>query len=147
MTNDEALRLDNQLCFLLYAASRAVTRLYGPLLDGLGLTYPQYLTMLVLWENDGVEVGTITRLLHMDTGTMSPLLKRLEAGGLIVRNRAKDDERKVIVSLTKKGADLKRKAVSVPGALLCRSGLSFQDYAELKARLTDVLDTLERGAG
>lgn len=104
MTNDEALRLDNQLCFLLYAASRAVTRLYGPLLDGLGLTYPQYLTMLVLWENDGVEVGTITRLLHMDTGTMSPLLKRLEAGGLIVRNRAKDDERKVIVSLTKKGA-------------------------------------------
>ena len=94
------LMLDNQLCFKLYAASRAVTRAYKPMLDELGLTYPQYLAMLALWEKETLEVGQLCAMLDLDTGTVSPLLKRLEARGLVQRQRSKDDERVVSVSLT-----------------------------------------------
>jgi DNA-binding MarR family transcriptional regulator len=140
---DEYLRLDNQLCFLFYSVSRAMTRMYGPLLAELGITYPQYLTMLILWESDHVEVNRITELLHMDTGTVSPMLKRLEAGGLIVRERSKEDERKVIVSLTKKGAVLKSRAASVPEELFCRAGLTVEEYHALKKELSGLLVRME----
>jgi len=140
---DEYLRLDNQLCFLFYSVSRAMTRMYGPLLAELGITYPQYLTMLILWENDHVEVNRITELLHMDTGTVSPMLKRLETGGFIIRERSKEDERKVIISLTKKGTDLKARAAGVPEELFCRSGLTVEEYSRFKKELADLLSRME----
>jgi DNA-binding MarR family transcriptional regulator len=135
----EQLKLDNQLCFLFYTASRAVTRMYGPLLEELGVTYPQYLTLLILWEHGDSDVSRITELLQMDTGTVSPMLKRLEVNGIISRQRSKDDERRVIISLTRMGSDLKKKAASVPGDLLCRTGLSHDEYSAAKETLNRLL--------
>lgn len=111
---DEALKLDNQLCFPLYAAARKITSSYAPVLKPLGLTYTQYLVMLVLWENDNVMVGDLGKKLYLDTGTLTPLLKKLEEHGLITRRRCPDDERCVRVSLTKKGRDLKVQAREIP---------------------------------
>jgi DNA-binding MarR family transcriptional regulator len=109
------LELDNQLCFALYDASRAVTRAYAPYLAELGITYPQYLTMLVLWEAQGpMAVGEIGGRLHLDSGTLTPLLKRLADLGLVERNRDPDDERRVLVSLTPAGRSLRGKAASIP---------------------------------
>ena len=113
----ELLRLDNQVCFALYSASLAMTKLYKPLLDGIGLTYPQYLVMLVLWEGDEITVTDIGDRLFLDSATLTPLLKRLEAAGLVSRKRAVDDERQVIVSLTKQGRDLREQAQAVPHAI------------------------------
>ena len=141
--NDEYLRLDNQLCFLFYSVSRSITRMYGPLLAELGVTYPQYLVLLILWETDNVEVKVITELLHIDTGTVSPMLKRLEASGLIVRRRSSDDERRVIISLTKAGQKLKVKAASVPAELFCKTGLTIDEYGRLKAELSQILQKME----
>ena len=104
---DQALLLDNQLCFALYSASLAMTKLYKPLLDELGLTYPQYLAMLVLWERDGLTVSELGERLSLDSGTLTPLLKRLEAAGLIARIRAVEDERRVHITLTAAGRKLK----------------------------------------
>jgi MarR family transcriptional regulator, organic hydroperoxide resistance regulator len=109
-----ALKLDNQLCFALYSASLAMTKLYKPLLAELGLTYPQYLVMLVLWERDGVMVSALGERLFLDSGTLTPLLKRLEASGLIARVRDVADERRVHVTLTSAGRQLKTKAAGVP---------------------------------
>ncbi|HQO40429.1 MAG TPA: MarR family transcriptional regulator [Spirochaetota bacterium] len=142
--NDEYLRLDNQLCFLFYSVSRAITRMYGPLLDQLGVTYPQYLVLLILWETDNIEVNRITELLHIDTGTVSPMLKRLEAAGLIVRQRSDNDERKVIISLTKAGHKLKVKAATVPAELFCKTGLTLEEYGRLKAELSQILQRMEQ---
>ena len=114
---DHALRLDNQLCFALYSASLAMTKLYQPLLAELGLTYPQYLAMLVLWERDGLMVSELGERLCLDSGTLTPLLKRLEAVGLIARIRALDDERRVHVTLTAAGRRLKARAAKVPGCI------------------------------
>ena len=114
---DKALLLDNQLCFALYSASLAMTRLYRPLLAELGLTYPQYLAMLVLWERDGLMVSELGERLCLDSGTLTPLLKRLEAAGLIARIRALDDERRVHVTLTAGGRRLKLRAAKVPGCI------------------------------
>src|SRR5436190_16074857 len=100
---DELLHLDNQLCFSLYSASLAMTKLYKPLLDEIGLTYPQYLAMLVLWERDGLMVSELGERLYLDSGTLTPLLKRLEAAGLIARIRAVEDERRVHITLTAAG--------------------------------------------
>lgn len=113
------LRLENQLCFALYAASRAVTELYRPLLTELGLTYPQYLVLLVLWERDTRPVKDITEALQLDYGTVSPLLKRLEAHGLLTRNRSSDNESRVLVSLTAAGYELRARAADIPRALRC----------------------------
>src|SRR5437870_1142427 len=123
MANPDHLKLDNQLCFLLYGASRAVTQMYQPLLAPLGLTYPQYLVMLVLWDTDGVSVGTLCDRLHLDSGTLTPLLTRLESAGLVDRRRSNADKRVVDVHLTVAGKRLKRAAAAVPEALLCRIGL------------------------
>jgi DNA-binding MarR family transcriptional regulator len=115
---DPALQLDNQLCFALYSASLAMTKLYKPVLDALGLTYPQYLVMLVLWERDGLMVSELGERLFLDSGTLTPLLKRLEAAGLVARIRALDDERRVHVTLTAAGRKLKTRASKVPSAIL-----------------------------
>jgi DNA-binding MarR family transcriptional regulator len=129
--SDAALQLDHQLCFALYSASLAMTKLYKPLLEALGLTYPQYLAMLALWERDGVSVSELGERLHLDSGTLTPLLKRLEAAGLIARVRAVDDERRVHVSLTAEGRKLKVRAARVPGCVLAATQCSIAQVQEL----------------
>lgn len=149
----DPLALDNQVCFALYAANRAVTGLYRPLLEGLGLTYPQYLVMLVLWETDAVGVGKgsdgepvsvsfVGRRLKLDSGTLTPLLKRLEARNLVLRRRHPDDERVVTLALTEEGRTLREQALDVPGELLCRSGLDLEQAQDLRRSLQSLLDQL-----
>ncbi len=127
---DEFL-LDEQACFALYAASRAVTDAYRPLLGELDLTYPQYLVLLVLWESDARPVKEIGEALHLDYGTLSPLLKRLEANGLVSRARLPADERTVVVSLTEQGRAVRTRAAGVPSAIGCALGLGEQERREL----------------
>lgn len=115
---DRSLLLDNQLCFALYSASLAMTKLYKPLLDDLGLTYPQYLAMLVLWERDGLMVSELGERLFLDSGTLTPLLKRLEAAGLVSRIRDVDDERRVHITLTGAGRKLKARAARIPACVV-----------------------------
>ena len=110
----EAMKLKNQLCFPLYAAARNVTNLYTPLLQPLGLTYTQYLVFLVLWERDGITVGELGEKLMLDNGTLSPLLKKLQQAGYIERQRSKEDERVVVITLTDRGRDLQLRAKDVP---------------------------------
>ena len=126
-----ALLLDNQLCFALYSASLAMTKLYKPLLESLGLTYPQYLVMLVLWEQDALTVSTLGERLSLDSGTLTPLLKRMEQSQLLARQRAKDDERKVIVTLTAQGRKLKDQAASVPACLVEAAGCPVPELISL----------------
>ena len=116
--SEQALLLDNQLCFALYSASLAMTKLYKPLLDGLGLTYPQYLALLALWEKDGVTVSELGERLGLDSGTLTPLLKRLETAGLVSRLRDAADERRVLIRLTADGRQLKSRAARLPGCVL-----------------------------
>ena len=131
ITSDEALLLDNQLCFALYSASLAMTKLYKPLLDELGLTYPQYLAMLVLWERDGLMVSELGERLSLDSGTLTPLLKRLEAAGLIARIRDAADERRVHITLTAAGRRLKARARRIPGCVLAASQCSIPELISL----------------
>jgi len=131
-------RLRHQVCFALYAASRAVTNTYRPLLEPLGLTYPQYLVLLVLWEQGEKSVKDLGAALMLDSGTLSPLLKRLEAAGLIRRRRNANDERSVVVSLTDEGSHLRRRASQIPSSLAATTGMA---PAELSA-LRDTLTTL-----
>ncbi len=132
---EQWLRLDQQLCFALYSSSLAMTKLYKPLLAPLGLTYPQYLVMLVLWETDGLAVGQLGQRLSLDSGTLTPLLKRLEALGHIERRRAQDDERRVDIFLTPTGRKLRRQALDIPGQLACASACDLQELASLTQRL------------
>jgi DNA-binding MarR family transcriptional regulator len=131
------LQLDRQLCFALYSTSLAMTKLYKPLLDPLALTYPQYLVMLVLWEQDEIGVGELGARLYLDSGTLTPLLKRLESAGLVARTRAHDDERRVIVALTAQGRALRRRAEAVPRgageAMRCGTGEITRLTQELQA--------------
>ena len=137
------LELDNQLCFALYDASRAVVRAYGPLLDELGLTYPQYITMLVLWEHDGpVSMGDIGARLHLDSGTLTPLIKRLAQAGLVERHRDAADERRVLVTLTTKGADLRQNAWSVPERIASRFGLDPEAGRTLLDTLNHIIEEI-----
>ncbi|MCY7371528.1 MAG: MarR family transcriptional regulator [Polaromonas sp.] len=128
---DALLLLDHQLCFALYSASLAMTRLYKPLLETLGLTYPQYLVMLALWEQDGLSVSGLGARLSLDSGTLTPLLKRLEAGALVSRLRAVDDERRVHVTLTAAGRKLKAAAADVPGCILQATRCSVPEITAL----------------
>ena len=128
---DAMLLLDNQLCFALYSTSLAMTKLYKPLLDELGLTYPQYLTMLVLWEQDGLTVSELGQRLYLDSGTLTPLLKRLESSGLISRIRAVEDERRVHITLTAAGRKLKARAAKIPGCILSASQCSIPELIAL----------------
>jgi DNA-binding MarR family transcriptional regulator len=139
------LALDQQICLPLYAASRAVTRRYTELLGEVGLTYPQYLCLLALWEADAVlgvsELGT---LLHLDSGTLTPLLKRMEAAGLVARTRDSADQRRVLVSLTDRGWDLRERVVDVPARLVAGLGMTEQDGRVLRDLLDRLVDELER---
>jgi DNA-binding MarR family transcriptional regulator len=131
LSADQAQLLDNQLCFALYSASLAMTKLYKPLLDALGLTYPQYLVMLALWESDGPAVSELGRRLFLDSGTLTPLLKRMEAAGLVSRLRSAEDERRVHVHLTAAGRRLKARAAHVPGCVLAASRCSVPELLRL----------------
>ena len=128
-------RLDHQLCFALYSSSLVMTKLYKPLLGALGLTYPQYLVLLALWEADGIGVGELGERLYLDSGTLTPLLKRMEAAGLLARARAVGDERRVIVTLTAAGRALRRKAEGVPLQVACATGCALHELPELTAQL------------
>ena len=130
-TRNPTLLLDNQLCFALYSASLAMTKIYKPLLAPLGLTYPQYLAMLVLWEQDGVMVSELGERLCLDSGTLTPLLKRLESTGLIARLRDVADERRVHVTLAAAGRKLKAKAAAIPACVVSAAGCSLPDLASL----------------
>jgi DNA-binding MarR family transcriptional regulator len=132
----DELLLDNQLCFALYSTSLMMTKVYKPRLQELNLTYPQYLAMLVLWERDGLTVGEVSTRLLTDPGSLTPLLKRLEAEGLIHRTRSKEDERVVLLTLTEQGKALHEKAKSVPQCILAASGISLD---QLKALQKDLL--------
>jgi DNA-binding MarR family transcriptional regulator len=137
------LRLDNQLCFLFHRISRELTAAYRPLLADLGLTYPQYLVMLVLWEDDGLAVGEIGERLALDSGTLSPLLRRLEAAGLVHRVRDGADERRVTVHLTAAGRDLEARAADVPAELAAHLVDDMTQYEQAKASLLALADRLE----
>ncbi|SIQ72242.1 MarR family winged helix-turn-helix transcriptional regulator [Pseudacidovorax sp. RU35E] len=139
-TTAELLSLDNQLCFALYSASLSMTRLYKPLLDELALTYPQYLVMLALWEADGVTVSELGTRLSLDSGTLTPLLKRLEATGYLTRMRDVADERRVLIRLTAEGRALRARAVQVPQCLLAASQCSLEELSQLTRQLQALRD-------
>ncbi|WP_025127185.1 MarR family winged helix-turn-helix transcriptional regulator [Pseudomonas sp. PH1b] len=129
------LLLDNQVCFALHSTSLLMTKVYKPLLQKLGLTYPQYLAMLVLWEQDRLTVGEISQRLLTDPGSLTPLLKRLEAEGLLSRTRSREDERVVIVELTEQGRALREQARDIPQCILGASGRSVEQLQQLQADL------------
>ncbi|MFN7055133.1 MarR family winged helix-turn-helix transcriptional regulator [Hyphomonas sp.] len=139
---ENPLLLDNQLCFALYSASLQMTKLYKPLLDEIGLTYPQYLTMLVLWEEDGVSVGRLGERLFLDSGTLTPLLKRLEKAGLITRARNAEDERQVIVRLTPAGQALKTAAQDIPLRIAASGDMSASEFLSLRKKLKELRASL-----
>jgi DNA-binding MarR family transcriptional regulator len=140
----DVLPLDRQVCFALYNATRAVTARYRPLLDELGLTYPQYLVLLALWERDERTVKDLGAALRLDSSTLSPLLKRLEAAGLVRRTRRSDDERSVTVRLTPEGSALRDRAAGIPARLVCEDGLDLGELAELHATLVRLTAALQR---
>jgi DNA-binding MarR family transcriptional regulator len=129
------LQLDNQLCFALYSTSLAMTKVYKPLLDALGLTYPQYLAMLVLWERDGLMVSELGDKLYLDSGTLTPLLKRLETSGYISRIRAVEDQRRVYITLTSSGRKLKTRAAKIPSCILSASQCSVPELVALTSQV------------
>ncbi len=138
----DPLCLDNQLCFALYAASHAIKKAYRPLLDELGLTYPQYLILLVLWTDVALKVSDIGHRLHLDSGTLTPVLKRLETSGLIKRTRRIQDEREVEISLTDEGRALRERAVSVRREIVHQLKMSDVEIAGLRAELNALIATL-----
>jgi DNA-binding MarR family transcriptional regulator len=135
MRDSAPLTLDEALCFALYSASRALTGFYRPLLDELGITYPQYVVLLALWERDGLSVGALGERLRLDYGTLSPLLKRLEAAGLVRRVRSAEDERTVTVSLTESGLGLRTHADCIPEQVISATGLDPEAFDQLRTML------------
>ncbi|WP_454641636.1 MarR family winged helix-turn-helix transcriptional regulator [Bradyrhizobium liaoningense] len=144
---DAPLRLDNQICFAVYSAAHAFNRVYKPLLDRLGLTYPQYLVMLVLWERDDVPVKDIGEKLFLDSGTLTPLLKRLEAAHFVKRSRSREDERQVLIALTPQGYALKEKARAVPQSILAASDCSVSELVAMKDEIVALRDRLNAVIG
>ncbi|AZR33345.1 MarR family winged helix-turn-helix transcriptional regulator [Xanthomonas vasicola] len=142
---DALLQLDNQLCFALYSANLAMHKFYRGLLKALDLTYPQYLVMLVLWETDERSVSEIGERLYLDSATLTPLLKRLQAAGLVTRTRAANDERQVIIALTETGRALRHRASAVPEQVFCASACSLDELRQLKQQLEKLRSSL--GAG
>lgn len=141
MDTGDALKLESQFCFAVYSTAHAVMRAYRPLLEALGLTYPQYLVMLVLWETDGQTVGGIAERLMLESSTLTPLLKRLEAMGLATRRRNPDNERQLIVSLTTAGEALRDKAMAIPPSLLACSGRTAPELTNLREALVEVRES------
>lgn len=140
--NTPSLLLDQQFCFALYAASRAVTAAYRPLLEEMGLTYPQYVTMLVLWEQDGLTVRELGRRLQLDSGTLTPLLKRLQQSGLVSRERRRSDEREVEIRLTPQGRALHAQAERIPACLATRLRIGPEDMRRLRDELKQLAATI-----
>ncbi|MCZ7451175.1 MarR family transcriptional regulator [Agrobacterium rhizogenes] len=143
-TMESLLRLDQQICFALYGAAHAFTRAYKPLLDPIGLTYPQYLVMMALWEKETSTVKALGEMLGLDSGTLSPLLKRLEHAGLITRKRGTVDERQVLVALTQKGADLKKEGVKIMAAIGGATGCGLEELAQLRDQVNALKEGLSR---
>jgi DNA-binding MarR family transcriptional regulator len=141
-STEQALLLDNQLCFALYSASLAMTKLYKPLLDAIGLTYPQYLALLVLWERDGLTVSELGKRLSLDSGTLTPLLKRLEAAGFVSRLRDTADERRVHIQLTPDGRSLKVRASHIPGCVLQATHCEVAEAVALTRQVQALRDRL-----
>jgi MarR family transcriptional regulator, organic hydroperoxide resistance regulator len=141
----ELLKLDNQLCFALYAASRAMTKTYREKLSPLGLTYPQYLVLTVLWENDKRTLTEIGTLLHLDSGTLTPLVKRLEHTGFVTRSRRTTDEREIEIGLTSKGRSVQADGNVVRSHVVCRLGMPETEIGTLRAELITITESLETG--
>ncbi len=139
---EDTLRLDRQLCFAAYSVSQAFNRVYKPGLDRIGLTYPQYLVLLVLWDQDGQTVNQIGKQLHLDSGTLTPMLKRLEAAGIVCRQRDMQDERQVRISLTAKGSGLKEQAAEARRGVACATGLPAGEIQALRDELMRLRDSL-----
>lgn len=146
MSHDEVLKLENQLCFSIYASSRAITKIYRPLLDKLGLTYPQYLVMLVLWESDKITLRDLGTKLYLDSGTLTPLLKRLESTGLVKRERSVDDERVLCVSITDKGINMKEQARKIPKCILEAINIDTAFLMDLKRKTDELLSHLNNSS-
>jgi DNA-binding MarR family transcriptional regulator len=142
LSNDNVLNVDLQMCFALYSASLSMTKAYKPLLAELKLTYPQYLVLLVLWEKDAVAVNVLGERLFSDSGTLTPLLKRLEKLGFIQRQRSAEDERRVIVTLTKEGKQLQKKAAAIPVQMLCNTGCTLTEIQQLNSQLISLRTAL-----
>ncbi len=138
----DPLLLDNQLCYALYAAAHRMTKAYRPLLDRIGLTYPQYLVLLVLWEQDRVTVSEIGRRLRLDSGTLTPVLKRLEGAGLLLRSRRQSDEREVEIALTPEGRALRGEAARVRESVMCQLALSEPEVRALRTDLNNLITSL-----
>ncbi|MFA0014020.1 MarR family winged helix-turn-helix transcriptional regulator [Vibrio lentus] len=141
---DDYLKLDNQVCFALYSASNAMSRAYQPLLKALDLTYLQYIVMMVLWEQQEINVKALGAKTHLDSGTLTPLLKRLEAKGYVLRTRSAEDERVRVITLTSAGVELKELAQTVPVEMLCLSQMNEDELKSLKAQCEQLLGNLTK---
>ncbi|MBZ9634981.1 MarR family winged helix-turn-helix transcriptional regulator [Clostridium sp. FP1] len=137
------LKLSNQLCFKIYSVSKAMTRLYKPILDSLNLTYPQYLVMLILWEHEKISFKDISNNLKMKTGTLTPILNKLESQGQLCRVKDEEDERKVYIHITSKGEKLKYEASNVPGEISCRAQISMDEYVKYMREFDELLKKLD----
>ncbi|KQX45817.1 MarR family winged helix-turn-helix transcriptional regulator [Paenibacillus sp. Root444D2] len=142
MSSSEFLKLENQLCFSLYASSRAITRMYRPFLEGLGITYPQYLVLLVLWDQKESTVKELSEKLDLDSGTLTPMLKRMEAQQLVQRKRSSEDERVVNIQITEAGLALYEKALCIPQSLLASSGLSPEEIHTFNEQLKRIISSV-----
>ncbi|MFF8802941.1 MULTISPECIES: MarR family winged helix-turn-helix transcriptional regulator [unclassified Methylobacterium] len=138
----DPLLLDNQLCYALYAAAHRMTKSYRPMLERMGLTYPQYLVLLVLWETDGITVSEIGRRLRLDSGTLTPVLKRLESSGFLNRSRRQSDEREVEIALTEQGRALRDEAVAVRQSVMCQLNMSEPEIQAMRADLNALIENL-----
>ncbi|WP_088071766.1 MarR family winged helix-turn-helix transcriptional regulator [Gottfriedia luciferensis] len=147
MNKENQLLLENQLCFSIYACSREITKLYRPMLDEIGITYPQYLTLLVLWEKDHQTVKELGETLFLDSGTLTPMLKRMESFGLIIRKRDVNDERKVFIQLTDEGKDLKEKAYCIPEKFFKESNTSQEEFLTLLNQTKTLLNKIQSANG
>ncbi|GGM08419.1 MarR family winged helix-turn-helix transcriptional regulator [Pseudomonas asuensis] len=144
MKDEDRLKLDQQLCFALYSTSLAMTKVYKPLLEAIGLTYPQYLMMLVLWESDGLTLKELAKRLHQDSGALTPVLKRLEAEGYVTRKRSLQDERNLSIELTAAGKTLRKKAEEINGSVQLACALGDDDIGQLRSNLIKLRDTLNQ---
>ncbi|MCR5290213.1 MAG: MarR family transcriptional regulator [Treponema sp.] len=140
---NNTLQLDKQLCFALYVCSKEIIRLYKPLIGPLGLTYTSYIAMMALWEKDNVSVNELGERLYLDSGTLTPLLKKMEKQELLTRTRSKKDERTVIISLTDKGKALKRKCAQIPTKIVCAANLNTEDGQDMLNKLQALIKQVE----
>jgi DNA-binding MarR family transcriptional regulator len=142
--DNQNLKLENQICFKIYTAEREITKLYRDLLEDLDVTYPQYLVLLVLWEKDSITVKELGQKLFLDSGTLTPMLKRMEGNELLERRRSIEDERSVIITLTKKGEELKQKAECIPSQLLKNLSTDYEELKNLDHTLTTILQRIPK---